>query len=80
MCRPCVVRVSSVANAEYSLFYRALLQKRPMILIIGVSSVANESESIIMQTSLKHSLTPGYGATTISRLLRIIGLFCKRAL
>ena len=48
--------------AEYSLFYKALLQKRPIIL-----------------RSLLIEATP-YGVALISRLLKITGLVCRRAL
>jgi len=46
-----------ISIAEYGLFCRALLQKRPI--------------RDILET---------YGVATISRLLKITGLFCKRAL
>jgi len=49
-----------VSFAEYGLFYRALLQKRPCVFL--------------------RLLTPheaDYGVATMSRLLKIIGLFCK---
>ena len=49
-----------VSFAEYSLFYRALLQKRPTIPCVETQWV--------------------YGVATMSRLLKIIGLFCKSAL
>jgi len=48
--------------AKYSLFARALLQKRPIIL-----------RSLLIEAT-------SYGVATISTLLKIIGLFCKRAL
>ena len=51
-----------VSCAEYRLFHRDLLQKRPICL-----------------RSLLIVATP-YGVATISRLLKMIGLFCKRAL
>jgi len=34
----------------------------------------------VRQTYIKDSQTDGYGVATISRLLKIIGLLCKRAL
>jgi len=52
--------------AEYSLFYRALLQKRH-IFLEGLLIVATSSISC-------------HGVATISRLFEMIGLFCKRAL
>ena len=52
---------------EYCLFYRALLQKRPIILS---KHIYNQNTSTLY----------AYGVATISRLLKIIGLFCKRAL
>ena len=51
-----------VSFAEYSLFYRALLQKRPIIL-----------------RSLLILATPS-GVPSVSRIDKLIGLFCKRAL
>jgi len=54
--------------AEYSLFLRALLQKRPIIL-----------RSLRKYVHL-HLCVFVYWVATMSRLLKIIGLFCKRAL
>ena len=57
--------------AEHGLFYRALLQKRPIIsswLLTDFTIIVAPSSSI------------WYEVATISRLLKIIGLFCKRAL
>jgi len=53
-----------VSFAEYRLFYRAFLQKRPTIF----------RSLLIVATPYLICLT------TISRLLKIVGLFCKRAL
>ena len=63
-----------VSLAEHSLFYRALLQKRPMIL-----------RSLLLEATQYrgiHRISPGewYGVASSSRLLKIVGLFCKRAL
>jgi len=55
-----------VSLAEYCLFNRALLQKRPIIL----------RSLLIVATPYYIS----YGVTSISGLLKIIGLFCNRAL
>jgi len=51
-----------VSFAEYSLFYRALLQKRRIVL-----------RSLLIVATLYHIIS--YGVATISRVLRIIGLF-----
>jgi len=55
-----------VSFAEYCVFYRALLQKRPMILrsllLVAVGGWGS------------------YGVATLSRLLKMIGLFCKRVM
>ena len=59
--------------ADYRLFYMALLQKRPMIL----------RSLLIVATTCPCSWTcegPEHVVATISRLLKIIGLFCKRAI
>ena len=50
---------------KYSLFYRALLQKKPTIL---------RSLLIVHIICITHMIY------TISKLLKIVGLFCKRAL
>ena len=55
-----------VSFAEYCVFYRALLQKRSMIL-----------RSLLLVAVGGWS---SYGVATISRLLKMIGLFCKRAM
>jgi len=60
--------------AEYRLFNRALLQKRPVIsrrlpvldFVIDPQGGADDKSS--------------YGVATTSRLFKITGLFCKRAL
>jgi len=54
-----------VPFAEYSLFYRALLQKKPR----SVSSC----ELIVTQDERSSA----YGVATISRLLQITGPFCR---
>ena len=40
----------------------------------------NRSDERLISFELARELTRGYGVATISRLLKIIGLFCKRAL
>jgi len=83
-----------VSFAEYRLFYRALLQKRPMILrslrIVATPYEGRLSQCIVHVHQLRMS-TKGirmypeaacekiYGVATMSRRLKIIGLFCKRA-
>ena len=52
-----------VSYAEYRLFYRALLQKRPIIL-----------RSLLMHLNVTQLY---YGVASISRLLKIIGLLCR---
>ena len=54
--------------AKYRLFYRALLQKTPIL-----------SRSLLIVATPYLLREPLYTAT-VSRLLKIIGLFCKRAL
>ena len=90
---------SLVSFAEYCLFYRALLQKRPVILrsLLGLhfrirkSHFAHIDESCHayervmsnIQMSLAANLNECasfYGVATISRLLNITSLFCKRTL
>ena len=69
-------------HVEYSLYYRALLQKRHVIrrsLLI----VATPYISIIYMYINMHCLLytfNTYGVATMNRLLKIIGLFCKRAI
>jgi len=66
-----------VSLAEYSLFYRALLQKRPTILR-SLLIIAHESFYFL---SIYHDYRfTIYGVATIGRFLKIKGLFCKRAL
>ena len=60
-----------VSFAEYSLFYRVLLEKRP---IIWRSLLIARRESTHEKVSWFNS------RIAISRLLQMIGLFCKRAL
>jgi len=55
-----------VSFAEYCVFYRALLQKRPMIL-----------RSLLL---VAVGGWGSYGVATLSRLLKMIGLFCKRVM
>ena len=66
------------------LFCRALLQKTPMILLplkypsLLEFQIRSSGKNILF---LIHVFFRGYyGVATISRLLKIIGLFCKRAL
>ena len=76
-----------VAFAEYGLFYRALLQKRPMILrsliIVAtpyVSDIPYRAEIERETTNRSHLIKASkyvYGVATISRLLKIIGHSCK---
>jgi len=79
---------SYVSFAEYHLFYRALLQKRPTILRSPLVEAThmNKARHIYMkknrslfcknyQSLLQKSHT--YGVATISSLLKIIGLFCR---
>ena len=61
-----------VSFAEYRLFYKALLQKRRIILR-SVLIVATPKQETERYASI-------YGGATMSRLLKMIGLFCKRAL
>jgi len=63
-------------SAEYRLFYRALLQKRPIIWRNLLIESERESES----ERERESERDRDGVASISRLLQIIGLFCKRAL
>jgi len=71
-----------VSLAGYSRFYRTLLQKRLIIsrriLIVATPYPWHES-SIYAHIYIDDSCH-GYGVATISILLKIIGLFCKRAL
>jgi len=58
-----------VSFAEYSLFNRVLLQKRPIIL-----------RSLLIVAKPPHMCIYTYGVATMSRLLKIIGLICKKVL
>jgi len=81
-----------VSFAEYSLFYRALLQKRPVILRSLLIVDSKSRQHCVMwsfQFENKFSKVKEKMASirccldllsTISRLLQITGLFCKRAL
>ena len=69
---------SCVPFAEYRLFYRALSQKRPIILksLLIVADILydmNVTKSYIHACNI-HSF---YGVATVSRLLKIIGIFCR---
>ena len=57
-----------VSCAEYNLFYRALLQKRPII-----------CRSLLIEAT-PYCIWSVISSQSIRRLLKIIGLFCKRAL
>jgi len=72
--------------------YRALLQKRPMIFVLQ-GSFAKETYNLKEHTNRSHptciceythiyglDMECAYGGATISRILKIISLFCKRAL
>jgi len=61
--------IHCIQRTECSLFYTALLQKRPIIW----------RSLLIVATPLEFAQHSQYGVATISRLLQIIGLFCKRA-
>ena len=82
-----------VSFVEYSLFDRDLLQKRPMYTdsLARVSVYSRERVCVCLCVSLgcmprlcvslsKHRYKQTYGVATISMLLKMIGLFCKRAL
>ena len=58
--------VRSVLCLKCSLFYRALLQKRPII-----------PTKETMFCGCIHVTVSAYGVASIRRLLKIIGLFCK---
>ena len=60
---------------EYSLFYRAFLQKRPVILR-RLLVVATPSIQLVEKVDSIYR----YGVATTSRLLKIIGLFRRRTL
>jgi len=70
--------------AEYRLFYRSLLQKRPIILRSAGSSliiypldtidiIQKSTQNFVCKISQKNL----YGVATISRLLKIRSLFCR---
>jgi len=78
-----MLRITEIRFAEYHLFYRALLQKRPMYSLtdIHIYICYVSLRRIIALICLAELLTwMGYGVATISRLDKIIGLSCKRAL
>jgi len=81
-----------VSFADYRLFYRALLQKRPIILSILLTKATPYHTSGSNYRSLLQNIVTFigffckrdlsfyrsyYGVATISRLLKIIGLFCR---
>jgi len=82
----------TASQAEYSLFYRALLQKSPVIwrslLIVDSKSRQHRMDAIFSLTF--ENLFSNWNdhitqccldlLSTMSRLLKITGLFCKRAL
>jgi len=61
-----------ISFAEYHLFYRALFQKRPIILMN--EACHRHTDIIGVSPSVFQRL---YGVASISRLLKIIGLFCR---
>ena len=64
----------------HRLFYRALLQKRPIILR-NRDVPSSFTHSFILWKYVSYlRKTRSYVVATISKLLEIIGLFCKRAL
>ena len=69
-----------VSFAEYPLCYRALLQKRPVIL----RSLLIKATPYQLNRAPTHPRTKNepdtYGLALVSRIDKIIGLFCKRAL
>jgi len=88
-----------VSFPEYRLFYRALLQKRRVILrslliaatpyeiscymsVVRLSAcTVNTYDQGCLYLCIVHvHLHTSYGVATISRLLKMIGLFYKRAL
>jgi len=102
----CTIKLQ-VCYAEYRLFYRALLQKRPTILSILL--IDSQMYDLCQKKIYIHTRDPcvcvcvcvcvcicvirmicvsvsvslgytTYGVATTSRLLKIISLFCKRAL
>jgi len=70
---------SQVSFAQNSLFYRALLQKRPIILrsvlVIATPYASAEVKGKIVWACAIHKWM--YEVATISRLLKITGLFCR---
>ena len=67
---------------EYSLFNRALLQKRPIVLRQRVCHVVCLCMCVYLSMRMRIPLfyyDSCYGIPTISKLLKIISLFCKRA-
>jgi len=91
----------SLSDSEYRLFYRALLQKRPIIWSKPPHShrsldawamgwLRSNYRSLLQKSPIKETIfckrtesqisCHRYEVATISRLLQITGLFCKRAL
>ena len=65
-----------VSFAEYSLFYRALLQKRHIILR-SLLIVATPQQLILATSRVIFGRISYYGVAAISRLLKITCLFCR---
>ena len=70
-----------VSFAEYRLFYRALLQKRPIILksllIVATPYSYDDVVSLYHYVTSGDGTTASYGVATISRFLKMIGLFFR---
>jgi len=75
-----------VSFAKYRLFYMALLQKRSIFFCMqlprdsdpdGMPQMVSIFKSLLIT---KFTVENHYGVAAISRLLLIIGLFCKRAI
>ena len=73
-CTECIMK-SQVSFAEYSLLYRALLQKRPRIFLILLT---NATPHDTLSDPALSALC--YGVALVSRIKKILGLFWKRAL
>jgi len=68
-----------VSLAEYRLFYRALLQKRPIILrSLLIVAVTRDHNRVINLIHVAFRLI--WDSCRLSTDIKIIGLFCKRAL
>jgi len=68
-----------VCFAEYRLFYRALLQKRPIILR-SLLIVATPQQDLPTQKKKRSRCGLAYRVASVSRIDKMINLFCKRAL